>query len=124
METFISCAPCKKININYNDYIKQVTLCTGGDLMEFSVFLTSVADVKTFVNAASFYPYEVDVLSGRYVINGKSIMGLFSIDLFQIGVLIEPGLIEITLISLFFISIERELNKISKALLDAQYGAI
>jgi len=49
--------------------------------MEFSVFLTSVADVKTFVNAASFYPYEVDVLSGRYVINGKSIMGLFSIDL-------------------------------------------
>jgi len=49
--------------------------------MEFSVFLTSVSDVKAFVNAASFYPYEVDVLSGRYIINGKSIMGLFSIDL-------------------------------------------
>ena len=49
--------------------------------MEFSVFLSSVADVKAFVNATSVYPHEVDVCSGRYIINGKSIMGLFSIDL-------------------------------------------
>ena len=49
--------------------------------MEFMVLLTSVADVKAFVDAASLYPYEVDVKAGRYVINGKSIMGLFSIDL-------------------------------------------
>lgn len=49
--------------------------------MEFSVMLTSVADVKAFVDAATVYPHEVDVLAGRYVVNGKSIMGLFSIDL-------------------------------------------
>ena len=49
--------------------------------MEFMVLLTSVADVKDFVDAASLYPYEVDVKAGRYVINGKSIMGLFSVDL-------------------------------------------
>ena len=49
--------------------------------MEFSVMLTSVADVKTFVDAATVYPFDVDVLAGRYVVNGKSIMGLFSIDL-------------------------------------------
>lgn len=49
--------------------------------MEFKVLLTSVAEVKAFVDAASVYPYEVDVKAGRYVINGKSIMGLFSIDL-------------------------------------------
>ena len=49
--------------------------------MEFMVLLTSVADVKAFVDAASLYPYEVDVKAGRYVINGKSIMGLFSVDL-------------------------------------------
>ena len=49
--------------------------------MEFSVFLSSVTDVKAFVNATSVYPHEVDVCSGRYIINGKSIMGLFSIDL-------------------------------------------
>ncbi len=49
--------------------------------MEFFVMLTSVADVKEFVDAACTYPYDVDVLTGRYVVNGKSIMGLFSIDL-------------------------------------------
>lgn len=49
--------------------------------MEFFVLLTSVADVKAFVDASSGYPYDVDVLTGRYVVNGKSIMGLFSIDL-------------------------------------------
>ena len=49
--------------------------------MEFQVLLTSVADVKDFVDAAAACPAEVDVLSGRYVVNGKSIMGLFSIDM-------------------------------------------
>lgn len=49
--------------------------------MEFQVLLTSVADVKEFVDAAAACPSEIDVLSGRYVVNGKSIMGLFSIDM-------------------------------------------
>lgn len=50
--------------------------------MEFTVLLTSVTDVKGFVDTVTeAYPYEVDVLAGRYVVNGKSIMGLFSIDL-------------------------------------------
>ena len=49
--------------------------------MEFQVLLTSVADVKNFVDATTACPSEIDVLSGRYVVNGKSIMCLFSIDL-------------------------------------------
>ena len=49
--------------------------------MRFQVRLSSVADVKDFVDAASACPSEVDVCSGRYVVNGKSIMGLFSVDL-------------------------------------------
>lgn len=49
--------------------------------MEFQVLLTSVADVKEFVDAAAEYPYDVDVQAGRYLVNGKSIMGLFSVDL-------------------------------------------
>ena len=49
--------------------------------MEFQVLLTSVADVKDFVDATTACPSEIDVLSGRYVVNGKSIMCLFSIDL-------------------------------------------
>ena len=49
--------------------------------MEFQVMLTSVSDVKDFVDAAAACPWEIDVRSNRYVVNGKSIMGLFSIDL-------------------------------------------
>ncbi len=49
--------------------------------MEFQVLLTSVADVKRFVDVAAAYPYDVDVSTERYIVNGKSIMGLFSIDL-------------------------------------------
>ena len=49
----------------------------------FFVALSSIDDVKLFVDAASRCPCEVDVLSGRYVINAKSIMGLFSLDLSQ-----------------------------------------
>lgn len=45
----------------------------------FFVALSSIDDVKHFVDAASRCPCEVDVLSGRYVINAKSIMGLFSL---------------------------------------------
>ncbi len=49
----------------------------------FSLTLSSVNDVKNFVDAASGCPCDVDVIAGRYLVNGKSIMGLFSIDLSQ-----------------------------------------
>lgn len=47
----------------------------------FFVSLSSIEDVRQFVDAASRCYCEVDVLSGRYVVDGKSIMGLFSLDL-------------------------------------------
>ena len=50
-------------------------------MSEFYVSLSSIEDVRQFVNAATCCPCEVDVLSGRYVIDAKSIMGLFSLDL-------------------------------------------
>ncbi len=50
-------------------------------MTSFSILLTSVNDVKEFVDAASRCRCEVDVRADRYVVNGKSIMGLFSIDL-------------------------------------------
>ena len=49
----------------------------------FYVSLSSIDDVKRFVDAATRCDCEIDVLSGRYVINAKSIMGLFSLDLSQ-----------------------------------------
>ncbi|MBC5738440.1 MULTISPECIES: HPr family phosphocarrier protein [Oscillospiraceae] len=50
-------------------------------MQTFFVSLSSISDVKKFVDAATRCACEVDVLSGRYVINAKSIMGLFSLDL-------------------------------------------
>lgn len=41
-------------------------------MSEFFVSLSSIEDVRQFVNAATCCPCEVDVLSGRYVINAKS----------------------------------------------------
>jgi len=50
-------------------------------MTSFSVMLTSVETVKTFVDAATLIPCDIDIKSGRYLINAKSIMGLFSLDL-------------------------------------------
>lgn len=50
-------------------------------MQTFSITLGSIADVKVFVDVSSRYSCEIDVLSGRYVIDAKSIMGLFSLDL-------------------------------------------
>ncbi|MCL2838070.1 MAG: HPr family phosphocarrier protein [Oscillospiraceae bacterium] len=45
------------------------------------VTLGSINDVKDFVNAVSKYEHDVDLTSGRYVVDAKSIMGIFSLDL-------------------------------------------
>ncbi len=50
-------------------------------MKSFEVLLTSIADVKKFVNAACEQPFDIDIVSGRYIIDAKSIMGIFSIDL-------------------------------------------
>lgn len=50
-------------------------------MLEFEVTLTSINHVKEFVTAASMMSCEIDVTSGRYTIDAKSIMGLFSLDL-------------------------------------------
>lgn len=47
----------------------------------FDVTLSSISDVKQFVNAACLQPFDIDIISGRYIIDAKSIMGIFSIDL-------------------------------------------
>ena len=52
-------------------------------MSSFYVSLSSIDEVKRFVDAATRCACEIDVLSGRYVINAKSIMGLFSLDLSQ-----------------------------------------
>ena len=43
--------------------------------------LNSINDVKEFVSAVSKCEFDVDLVSGRYAIDAKSIMGIFSLDL-------------------------------------------
>ena len=43
--------------------------------------LDSIDKVKSFVNIITKYDTEFDLISGRYVIDAKSIMGIFSLDL-------------------------------------------
>ena len=43
--------------------------------------LDSIDKVKSFVNIITKYDTDFDLISGRYVIDAKSIMGIFSLDL-------------------------------------------
>ncbi|MBE5956462.1 MAG: HPr family phosphocarrier protein [Lachnospiraceae bacterium] len=45
------------------------------------ISLNSIDKVKTFVNEINRFDSEFDLVSGRYVIDAKSIMGIFSLDI-------------------------------------------
>lgn len=45
------------------------------------ISLNSIDRVKSFVNDINRYDYDFDLVSGRYIIDAKSIMGIFSLDL-------------------------------------------
>lgn len=47
----------------------------------FNILLSSINDIKSFVNIVYKYEFDVDLTSGRYVVDAKSIMGIFSLDL-------------------------------------------
>jgi len=47
----------------------------------FNILLKSINDVKDFVNIVNKYDFDVDLTSGRYIVDAKSIMGIFSLDL-------------------------------------------
>ena len=45
------------------------------------ISLNSIDKVKTFVNDLTKFNTDFDLVSGRYVVDAKSIMGIFSLDL-------------------------------------------
>ena len=47
----------------------------------FDIQLNSINDVKIFVNTVNKYSFDIDLISGRYIVDAKSIMGIFSLDL-------------------------------------------
>ena len=73
------------------DEIKQITekhedchkLKVKGDkiMSSMKILIDSIVKVKEFNNLAVKFPCEIDVVSGRYIIDGRSLMGLFSLDL-------------------------------------------
>lgn len=50
-------------------------------MKSISVYFPENQSVKDFVNTVSAYPYEVDLHSGRYIVDAKSMLGIFSLDL-------------------------------------------
>lgn len=45
------------------------------------ISINTVDKVKAFVNAITRFENDFDLVSGRYVVNAKSIMGIFSLDI-------------------------------------------
>ncbi len=43
--------------------------------------LSLAENVKSFVNIVTRYSYDIDLRSGRHVVDAKSILGIFSLDL-------------------------------------------
>lgn len=58
----------KEKNISMDKFYGKIKLC-------------SIEDVKNFVRSANEVPVDVEVSSGRYIVDGKSILGLFSLNL-------------------------------------------
>ena len=50
-------------------------------MIEEKIFLKTLDDVKSFVAIAATKPYDIELLSGKYVVNAKSVMGVLSLDL-------------------------------------------
>ncbi len=60
--------------------------------MEFQINLNNTNDVKNFVTIIQSIPEEAILKSGKYVVDAKSIMGVFSLDLSKpITLEIEPS---------------------------------
>ncbi len=46
-----------------------------------TIRLSLVENVNKFVNIVSGFPFEMDLRAGRHVVDAKSILGIFSLDL-------------------------------------------
>lgn len=49
--------------------------------LEATIYLNSIDKVKNFVQNIAKFDCEVDIFAGKYIVDGKSIMGVFSLPL-------------------------------------------
>ena len=67
-------------------------------MQKTTIMLATINDVKNFVSEVSMCDYDVDLLSGRYAVDAKSIMGIFSLDIskpIELNIHAESGIDEI-----------------------------
>ena len=50
-------------------------------MQKFEIRLTLAENVKQFVNIVNRYNFDMDLRAGRHVVDAKSILGIFSLDL-------------------------------------------
>lgn len=50
-------------------------------MQEIQISLKSINDVKQFVQTITMFDGEFELISGKYIVDAKSILGLFSVDL-------------------------------------------
>ena len=50
-------------------------------MKSIQILLEMASQVKKFVNIVQSYSFEIDLRSDRYVIDAKSVLGIFSLDL-------------------------------------------
>ena len=52
-------------------------------MKEVYIKLQTINDVRKLVGVVEKYPFSVDLSEGRYLVDAKSLMGIFSLDLLQ-----------------------------------------
>ncbi len=50
-------------------------------MQEVQISLSSIDDVKQFVQTLTMFDGDFELISGKYIVDAKSILGLFSVDL-------------------------------------------
>jgi phosphotransferase system HPr-like phosphotransfer protein len=52
-------------------------------MKKIQIKLSTIEDVRNFVNTLAQYSADFDLISGRYTVDAKSLMGIFSLDLLK-----------------------------------------
>lgn len=60
-------------------------------MMEYEIKLDTIEKVKKFVSVVDKFENDIDIVSGRYIVNAKSVMALFSLNLMEVLKVIIHG---------------------------------
>ena len=77
------CNPCNALHGRNSELhcLYPTDVKKGYPMTKLQIRMRQVDQVKDFVDLLSKYPYEMDLVSGRYTIDAKSLLGIYSLDL-------------------------------------------